>query len=272
LIIAALAVGMIARGHLIAAYCGMIAVPIVLALIDQLLAPLPPHEGEFLGGISAVALIVGWTIGVPLLLWAGGWVARGRGRDSNRWLVGIVGVLGIGAVVIAFATLAGLGTSPAARAFEVSAPAGWTILAQPGHRVSGDPAYGWDYAAVDAGDSRPSPGGPLDHAILGVSVARGPTPPFCERGFRGWPGSASAMFTGAIASSGTRTIAGQPASWEIRTDGRTGSMLYIYGVPRTRVFALATESLCYAVVLTVPPGSPLTAADAEAVIASFRFR
>jgi hypothetical protein len=58
---------------------------------------------------------------------------------------------------------------------------------------------------------------------------------------------------------------------EVRADKR-GNLIYGFGLERWRFVGPFSEHLCYVIALTVPHGSAMSEADANAILSTFGFR
>jgi hypothetical protein len=276
-VVVALLGGVILRGGLAAGWLGLVAAAVAFASFDSLQAGYPPSEyGSLQGTIAAYGVFfVALLTPIGLVAYQLVEVLRGEPWFAPPGPLGRVtaaipaayGAIAFGATTITLATLLSV---PASHAFDLPMSAGWTALEE--EPRARDPAYGEVFTAVFGSNQRPEAGGPADHPVVGVSVIRFTLGLLdCQPALRGWPGGKSVLFDAPILESGPIELPAG-AAFRVVREPQPGATFRAYTFLRTRVIGLIREPLCYVVTIALPSGSPVTEADADAIIRSFRFR
>jgi hypothetical protein len=242
-------------------------------ILPPMLAPTEQGESPFLGladAIRTMFLVVG------LLLAAAGHAVGAWLRPSRDWLplrwIAIAG--GLASVAFVVVTLAFV--TPARSSFEVTLPSGWTTLSETTGRYL---PYCRDFAAVE-GSVDFLEEEPTVPALCGVAekLTRLPDETDANVGDAEWcyhvfdhegPTVDPLDQWSQRASPPSPAISG--AHEEIRVS-QSGTVVYGLGLERTREVGPTQEQVCYVVVVTVPKGWPMTEADVNGILSTFRFR
>ena len=269
--------GAIFRGHVLGAWLGCVSAAVALLILFSMLTRSPPHEYSGLDqGIYTIGVFVfAFLAAVGLMAYELASVVGGGEWFAPRGLVSRIGaviaaVVGVVAIVATVVTWVGLIDRPGLQSYELSLPAGWTIVDRVGYR---DPALGETLTGVYGTDESPTSGESPEHPVVGVSVTRAAASPTeCLGAFQGWPGVDSILYDSALLDHGLVSLPAGPAYREVRAPEPSGTVVYGYGLHRIRSIGFIREQLCYAVVVTLPPDSPVSRRAAEAIVRSFRFR
>jgi hypothetical protein len=160
---------------------------------------------------------------------------------------------------------------PASQSFELRLPAGWTSVPVPAYER--DPAFGRTMTAAFGSEERPVAGVAVEHPVVGLSITRfAGTPEYCLNSLRGWPPASSSIYDAPIVRTGRVALPSGQTYQEERAPQPSGTKVLATAWTRTRPAVLVSEPLCYVLVITTPPDSPVSEADARAIIDSFRFR
>ena len=276
-VVLTLVAGVIFRGSLAGAWSGCFLAALTYIWVESLRAKPPFGEwGDLTGigsmiGLAAVAIVIPLGLGTYQL--AGRATGRRRGTPGHigRILAMAAAVGGIVAIAALSWTWVTLTAVPASQAFELRLSAGWTSVPVPAREQ--DPAFGRTMTAVFGSEERPIAGEAVEHPVLGLSInGFAGTPEACLSSLRGWPAASSPLYDAPIVGSGRVDLPSGQAYQIERAPEPSGSRVLATAWTRTRPAILVDEPLCYVLVITTPPESPVSEADASAIIDSFRFR
>jgi hypothetical protein len=276
-VVLTLVAGAIFRGGLVAAWSGCILAVLTYVAVERMRANPPFGEWGDLSGIGATIGLAAVVVVVPLGLGAYQVAGRAAGRVRGspgrigRILATVAAVGGIVAIVAVSWTSVALSAVPASQSFELPLPTGWASVPVPAHEP--DPAFGRTMTAVFGSAERPVFGADVKHPVVGLSInGFAGSPEDCLSALQGWPAAPSPLFDAPIVRAGRVDLPSGLAYQIERAPEPSGTMVLATAWTRTRPAILVKEPLCYVLVITTPPGSPVSAADASAIIASFRFR
>lgn len=244
--------------------------------------PMPAGNGLYLG-----VLVVVLTLLFSVLLAAGAYVVglvlrrftvRASGWLPLHWLAVSCGL--ISAVAICASTVS---IAPADASFGFTLPAGWTSVLRVHSKYEWtDPIYCDSYSAGTG---------------VGVLAGSGPAgftvPTLCAtvveynddivEPYVGYSGSHACYYVladfdgdeGAMNQWNLESTPSAPpiaGSYEEVRVGPKGDVIYGFGLERWRSVGPFPEHLCYVVALTVPPGSSIGEAGADAILSTFSLR
>ncbi len=223
---------------------------------------LPPRIGTI-----AVVMLTG------ICLLVSSWTARRRSAPRRQVLIlGFTGLAALAGFVLTWGVLA---LDPAGASFEIPLTAGWTVIPRPEVDWFEQPAFGDDLTAVYGATEVPEWGVPI-HPVIGVTVIRASqadwTGDDCYRALDYWMRPSTVLYGGKTVDSGEVTLPVGEAHFEVRAHDTGGSLVYGYGVARTRQVGMFVEHLCYILAISLPPDSPIDEAGAQAIAASVRFK
>jgi hypothetical protein len=269
----ALFAGIVYRRNRLPAYLGFAAAGTAFWVLGMALYPFQCRAMEYcgVGDVLVPLLYVGLLLLAAVAVALPGFLAPGT-LPFDRLLRRSAATVGV--IALAFAALtAGLTVVQLAQGpFQVSLPAGWNVV-DPRY-AQRDTEYGEDYTAA-LGSVRPFELNPPTVPVLGITVVRAglaehPTASECLRSAYGWPSSMSRLYAVPIAQSGEVTLPGGAAYRAVQLPD-DGSRLYSWSLARSRLVGALPLDLCYILVVTVPPDSEMTEADATALVSLIRF-
>lgn len=178
---------------------------------------------------------------------------------------------GIVAIAAVSWTWVALTAVPASQTFELGLPAGWTSVPVPASER--DPALGRTMTAVFGNEERPVAGVAVKHPVVGLSInGFAGSPEDCLRSLRGFAAASSSLYDAPIVRTGRVDLPSGQAYQVERAPEPRGTRVLATAWTRTRPAMLVNEPLCYVLVITTPPDSPVSEADTSAIIDAFRFR
>jgi hypothetical protein len=197
-----------------------------------------------------------------------------RRRPGRTHQVRIAVGLGLASILVFSVTEGVQALVPTNRSFEVTLPVGWTTYNPVTREGDLVPAmYGADFSAVNGSTA---PEADLDRPpapLVGVTVY-GAWPDSvgsirCDI-WSGWAGRTYGAYRG---EDDWKSPQVSPAGAELQAsrDG-LGDSFFVLQAPRTRQIGLATQYLCYLLVVGVPASSSMSQTDIDAIFSSFRYR
>ena len=217
-------------------------------------------EGLIVYGLVLVAL--GYVAGLPA-----------RRLGGSKVMSRLSAVAAVPGVAMLVATAAPAMSVPATESFSLDLPAGWTVSPSRPQYWSAIWPYGQDFTAQYGTQA------PLDRTaapsrpVVGVSVTGGEDEQDAQGCFwmlSEYPLSWAADYRDLEDAPPAPNPL--PDAYATARQDNAGTTYYIYSLARMRTLGIMTEQLCYLVVFTLPPDSPITEADVTAIFSTFRFR
>lgn len=241
-----------------------------------------PAGSSFYLGVLWFYLVLAFGVLVAAIAYAVSLVLRGltahlSGRPI-RLLGMTAGLMSAAAIVAAAASVA-----PADASFGFTLPAGWSSV-EPAHSAyfSTAPSYCNDYVA-DSGLGVLAGNGPEPFTVPTLCAAVVKFPYGLLDPYGSYTGSQACYYVlgnggggeGAMSDWVERSKPSSPpiaGSYEEVRAGPKGDVIYGFGLERWRDVGPFPEHLCYVIALTVPVGSSLSPAAANAILGTFSFR